>query len=382
MAGTSETRVYPLTPPGRAALASLAVCGPGAVALVDSLFRPAGKRPLSEVRAGRILFGHWLYGDGEEVVVTVRDPQQVEIHGHGGTAASRAIVSSLTAAGAEAGSWQDWVAEQEPNAIRRDAQLALVRARTERTAGILLDQWQGALESELQQIISLLQRDQRDPALAQIDQLLARAPLGRHLTEPFRVVLAGQPNVGKSSLINAILGYQRAIVTAQPGTTRDVVTATTAIDGWPVVLSDTAGLRQQADELETAGITLAVSELADADLAVLVFDFSEVWTAADDELCAAWPGALIVHNKCDLPAADGNRPHGLQSSATCGTGLAELLNEIAARLVSEVPPAGAGVPFTDAQCEQLQMARDAILSDDEQRAVDLLGSLTDSTPAA
>jgi tRNA modification GTPase len=202
------------------------------------------------------------------------------------------------------------------------------------------------------------------------------------LTEPFRVVLAGQPNVGKSSLINAILGYQRAIVTAQAGTTRDVVTATTAIEGWPVVLSDTAGLRDQADELEMAGMTLAVSELADADVAVLVFDGSAAWTAADDELCAAWPDAVIVHNKCDLPAADGNRSAGLQTSATCGIGLAELQTEIAARLVSEVPAPRAGVPFSDAQIEQLQTAKEAILADDEQRAVDLLDALTDSAPAA
>ena len=160
MAGANETWVYPLTPPGRAALASLAVCGSNAVALVDSQFLSAGNRQLSEVPAGRIVFGHWLHGDGEEVVVTVRDERWVEIHGHGGTAATRAILNSLTAAGAQAGSWQDWLAVQEPAAIRRDAQLALVRARTERTAGMLLDQWQGALEREVQEIINSLLRDQ------------------------------------------------------------------------------------------------------------------------------------------------------------------------------------------------------------------------------
>ncbi len=375
MAVANETCVYPLTPPGRAALASLAVCGPGAVALVDSLFRPAGQRRLSDVTANRILFGHWMHGDGEEVVVTVRDPRQVEIHGHGGTAASRAILGSLTAAGAKAGSWQDWVAQQEPRPIPRDAQLALVHARTERTAGILLDQWQGALEGEIQQIIRSLQCDQLDAARQQIDRLLNRSRTGRHLTRPFRVVLAGQPNVGKSSLINAILGYPRAIVNAQPGTTRDVVTGTTAIDGWPVVLSDTAGLREHADELETAGMTLAVGELAAADLVVLVFDHGLPWTAANDNLCGGWPGALVVHNKCDLPGGAGERPAGLRTSATCRRGLAELLNEISLRLVPAVPPRGAGVPFTEAQTAGLRTAQQALLAEDQRGAGDALGRL-------
>ena len=106
----------------------------------------------------------------------------------------------------------------------------------------------------------------------QIAILLARADLGRHLVRPWSVVLAGPVNVGKSSLINALAGYGRSIVHHAPGTTRDAVTAATAIDGWPVELCDTAGLRPAATPVERAGIERAQERLAQADLAVLVFD--------------------------------------------------------------------------------------------------------------
>jgi tRNA modification GTPase len=89
------------------------------------------------------------------------------------------------------------------------------------------------------------------------------------------VVIAGPPNVGKSSLINALLGYQRAIVFDQPGTTRDVLTATTAIDGWPVELADTAGIREGDDAIETEGVARALAEIRAADLVVEVWDASQ-----------------------------------------------------------------------------------------------------------
>ncbi len=129
--------------------------------------------------------------------------------------------------------------------------------------------------------------------------MLARAPLGLHLTKPWQIVIAGPPNVGKSSLLNAFVGYQRAIVFDQPGTTRDVVTAATAIDGWPVQVSDTAGLRSSADPLETAGADSAAQQARAADCLLLVFDASQHWTAGNQQLIDAWPQAVVVGNKCD-----------------------------------------------------------------------------------
>src|SRR5262249_42285045 len=138
------------------------------------------------------------------------------------------------------------------------------------------------------------------PAEELIGQLLNRAPLGAHLTQPWRVVIAGPPNVGKSSLINAILGYERAIVFDQPGTTRDVVTAATALDGWPVELADTAGLPAGVDPLDRAGIERETAQADEADCLLLVFDASQPWTHEHELLIERWPSAIVVHNKHDL----------------------------------------------------------------------------------
>ncbi|MGB6043835.1 MAG: GTPase [Pirellulales bacterium] len=361
MASSNETFVYPLTPPGRAALASLAVCGPTATSVIDPLFLSALKRPLSQAPPNRILFGHWLRPDGEEVVVVARNKHYVEIHGHGGARASEAIVTSLRDAGAKVGSWQDWLAKSADHWIGRAAQQALVDARTERTARILLDQWQGALAREIRSIVQWANSDDHARAVRGIDRLLSRAKVGRRLTDPFRVVLTGPSNAGKSSLINAIVGYRRSIVAAQPGTTRDIISATSAIDGWPVVFSDTAGVRRESDALEAAGMALAAGELASADLQLLVFDRAAGWNENNNRLVAAWIDGLVVHNKCDLPPNGDARPQGVAVSATQGDHLNKLLDEIVRKLVPITLPRGAAVPFTDEQIAKLSKARVELL---------------------
>ena len=130
--------------------------------------------------------------------------------------------------------------------------------------------------------------------------------VGMHLTNPWRVAIGGPPNVGKSTLINALVGYQRAIAFDQPGTTRDVVTAMTAIDGWPVELSDTAGLRTSDEPLEQAGVQRRRAELRRADLTVLVFDLIQPWTSEIQQLCEGQRPSIVVHNKADLLPAFGS----------------------------------------------------------------------------
>ena len=220
-------------------------------------------------------------------------------------------------------------------------------------------------------------------AASKLRALAARGSLGRHLATPFEVVLAGPPNVGKSSLINALVGYERAIVYDTPGTTRDVVTAETAIDGWPITLSDTAGLRESGDALEAAGIIGAQARLQSADLVVLVFDASQPAAEEDQRLHSQFPTALVVVNKCDLVAAplppvptkhwptDSRR-----TSAITGQGIAELLTAISRRLVPDPPEPGAAVPFrTAAQMQAIGRAIAALDDCDVPLASEMLTPL-------
>src|SRR5690606_1851021 len=149
-------------------------------------------------------------------------------------------------------------------------------------------------------------------------------------------------------LLNALAGFGRAIVSPTPGTTRDVVTVRTAIDGWPVELADTAGVRTTDDPIEASGVQLARSRHGGADLVLPGLDRSEPLTEADRALIAERPDALIVCNKADLPAAWESEPSWAECaivSAGRGDGLDALLGAIARRLVPDPPPSGVAVPF-------------------------------------
>src|SRR4029453_4311997 len=126
---------------------------------------------------------------------------RVEIHCHGGAAALEAILDSLARAGCEMVSWQSFVATDDCSPIRTAAQVALANCSTERAAAILLDQYYGALDGSLVQVIALLKQDDTVAAMARLRELLSWADVGLHLTRPWRVVIAGPPNAGKSTLL-------------------------------------------------------------------------------------------------------------------------------------------------------------------------------------
>jgi tRNA modification GTPase len=365
-----------LTPSGRGAIATVGIRGPAARELVSRCFRPASGRPLTEFGPGRIVFGTF-HGCGsvpgaadeanepaEELVVGVLAANDVEVHCHGGIAAVAAICQALAAAGGQQIDASGWARESEPDPIAAAAALQLAEARTARTAQILLDQYRGALRSAIEQARRLLQEGHTAEATSLLQSLIDRSDVGLHLTSPWRVVLVGRPNVGKSSLINRLVGYERAIVYDQPGTTRDVLSAATALAGWPIVLSDTAGLRVASDDLEAAGIERARAQLAAADLVLFVGDAAAPWTAADDEVWSAACSAgstrppLVIHNKSDLrPPPDDGRPTGLAVSAASGAGIDELIAAIVERLVPEPPPPGAAVPFNAQQLQVISLAK-------------------------
>jgi len=367
--------VCQLTPPGRGAVATLSVEGPGALASVQAHFRAASGQPLESFPADRLVFGRFGGGPGEEVVVRVRSGEAVEVHCHAGQAAPAMVLGLLVQEGCRPSTWQERAAA-EPDPIRADALIALAQARTERAAAILLDQYHGALRRAIDAVGRSILSGDTASARRQVQALLARAAVGRHLVEPWRVVLAGPPNVGKSSLVNALVGYRRAIVDPSAGTTRDVVSAMTALEGWPVEFSDTAGLRPTQEPLEKAGVALAEKKLADADLVVLVFDLSAPWSPGDEALMRRWPRAIVVHNKADLPrSAAPARPEGLVASALSGDGIDPILSAVVGQLVPECPPPGGPVPFAISQFHCLEAIEGALLREETVLALDILGKM-------
>jgi tRNA modification GTPase len=184
------------------------------------------------------------------------------------------------------------------------------------------------------------------------------------------VVVAGPPNVGKSSLVNALAGFQRSVVAETPGTTRDVVGTLLAIDGWPIELIDTAGLRGDTEGVEEEGVRRAVLAARSADLCLWVADASAAPPASPPT-----PGALLVVNKIDLPAGWDldSLPGALRVSAKTGAGLAELCDALSRRLVPAVPAPGAAVPFTPEWCDRIEQAALHVAAGDVPRAKACLG---------
>jgi tRNA modification GTPase len=342
-------RVCVRTPRARGAIAVIRVWGPGSVELVDSVFQPERAGSLSETAPGRPRFGR--VGEesraGEEVVASVlagpgRVPE-VELHCHAGPTAVAMLVERLVAQGAERRQPIAWIRHDARALIAAEAMVDLARASTLQSAEILLDQWHGALERE---VAALRAQTDRASALHGRDRLLERERIGLRLISGWKVALVGRPNVGKSRLMNALAGYTRAIVDPTPGTTRDVLTVRTALDGWPVEIADTAGIRSTSDALETEGISRARVYGSGADLSVLILDRSEPLTPKDLDLIASHDQGLIVANKADLPAAwQSDDRVALTISAERGDGIEALIHTIAHRLVPDPPPPGSGVPF-------------------------------------
>lgn len=384
--GDDQTCVSVLTPTGRGAVAVVAVKGPDAVTVVNSCFLAKNGRTLDQQPLNRIVYGHWGSIDGEDLVVCRRKEDVIEVHCHGGTQSVLAVVDRLVDMGCQEIEWKVWVTRQQHCPLVAEAQIAMAGATSTRTALILLDQFHGALRRETEEIYAVIQTGESSDAAIRIERLLARVPCGLHLTEPWQVVIAGRPNVGKSSLINALVGYRRAIVFDQPGTTRDVVSTTTVIDGWPVQLSDTAGLHSTTDTLEAAGIEQARSQLVRADMVIWVEDAStidfqslptrtEILSQRAVELSLVLPSRqLLVLNKSDLAGHDVP-PKLLATSTLTGQGIDQLLSAIVKQLVPEPPAPGAAVPFTTRQAGFLRAAATACEQGDAADALAPLNEL-------
>jgi tRNA modification GTPase len=371
----ANIQVALLTPPGRGALAVVGVAGSGAVAAVARLFNPRGAVPLAERADGAVVFGRWGDpGRGEELIVVRHSVERLEVHCHGGLAASEAVLASLEQSGAVRQSWQEWLAAGSVSTIEVEAREALALVGGPKAAQILCRQLAGALDAELARIVALDAAGDLAGAAAARDRLRRAARVGLRLVRPWRVVVAGDVNAGKSSLVNALAGHARSIVSAEPGTTRDVLETRIVLDGWEIDLVDTAGLRgdpgdEPAGPTEAAGIARARAAAAEADLVLQVIPVGRPPRSPSDRQAGRMPSetlaphadgkrdacpTMLVLAKCDLASDDGDGPpDAIRTSAVTGLGIDQLAAAIVRQLVPEEheePDLLLGaVPFTQRQ---------------------------------
>lgn len=357
------------TPPGRSAIAVVRLSGDGALAIAARIV--AGALDGAPERCATL--ATFFAPDGTPIdrgLVTIyRGPHSytgqdlVEFSCHGGLLAPAELLAALHAAGAR---------QAEPGEFTRRAvlngRLDLLQAEAvgdlidatapaQRRAALQqldggLSRRLGALREELLELLALLAYDidfpeeddgpvapdrlrrRLETARNSVTGLLATAPAGERLRDGALIVIAGPPNAGKSSLFNALLGANRALVTEIPGTTRDTIEASTSIGGWPVRLADTAGLRDADDRIERLGIEVSRRYVAAADLVLFCVEAGRPVRPEEQELAAEY-AALIVRTKADLTPAWSPEPEaGIPVSSVTGQGLDLLIQSVADRVFS------------------------------------------------
>ena len=331
------------TPLGEGGLAVIRIYGPQAMAVADRCFAPAGPSSLipSAAATHTIHFGHVVrHGQNvdEALLAVMRAPHTftredvVEITCHGGILPAKTVLDAVLENGARLAEPGEFTrraflngridlaqAEAVADLIHSRTELAL-RAANEQLAG-KLSQRINRLRGEMVETLAHVEAhidfpeediapDTRDQLIARLercvvfmDELLRTASEGQILRRGIRAAIIGRPNAGKSSLLNQLLGHDRAIVSAIPGTTRDTIAETANIRGLPVVFIDTAGLREARDEIEVEGVRRSRQTLQQAELILHVLDVSEVLTDADEAYFTEFAGKkrILVRNKMDLP---------------------------------------------------------------------------------
>ncbi|MGH7774942.1 MAG: tRNA uridine-5-carboxymethylaminomethyl(34) synthesis GTPase MnmE [Candidatus Binatia bacterium] len=330
------------TPAGEGGVAIVRVSGPDAERIAKEIFSRSGGRngalrshtlhygTIHDPKSGALL---------DEVLLTLmRKPRSytgedvVEVHCHGGPFLVREVLALILSRGARHAEPGEFTKRAFLNGrldlAQAEAVLDLIRARTDKGMRLALGQvrgelskWVGELREELLDIlvqveaaidfpeeeIELLQREELAAKIEalrkKIAGLIVSYEWGRLFREGARACIAGRPNVGKSSLLNALLGEERVIVTPVPGTTRDVVEESINLGGLPVVLWDTAGIRETHDQVERIAVDFSLKRLKEAEAALVVLDGSCSLSAGDRAILAAVKGkkVLVVINKNDLP---------------------------------------------------------------------------------
>jgi len=402
-AADSDTIAAVATAPGEAGIAIVRISGPQSITIADKVFRHPSNRP-SQVNGNRFLYGHIAGRDAariDEVILLVfrhghsyTREDVVEIQCHGGRTSARRVLETVLDAGARLAEPGEFTRRAFLNGrldlVQAEAVIDLIRARSDRAASMAVEQLEGRLssvcamcydkavsvcadleagldfdEDEVPEILSVDVRRGLEDVAGSIRELLATWREGRVMREGALVVIAGRPNVGKSTLLNCLLGSDRAIVTDVPGTTRDVIEEQCVIDGIPFRLIDTAGLRDSDCRVEQEGIGRARKMIERADIVLYVIDASQGLEDEDRQAVIALAGkGIAVLNKTDL----GNKVDGhdlgdvrqVHTSLKTGTGLKEtraaIVDLMGIRGVDPLPH----VAISERHRSLLQSAADAI----------------------
>ena len=418
---TEDTISQIATPHGAGGIGIIRVSGGDALGVARRVFRPAAGGTLGDIAPYTAHYGQIVATDGtvidECILLYMRAPHSytgedtAELQCHGGAVVLREVLLRTWETGArpaEAGEFTKRAfLHGRLDLARAEGVMELIAAKSTRAARAARERLAGAFSHAVTDIrtqilgavahieagIDFPEDDipaasaerlaaEIDAASAAVRRLLAGADTGRILRDGVKTVIVGRPNVGKSSLLNALLGMERAIVTDVPGTTRDIIEEEISVAGIPLRLLDTAGLRAAEDAVEQIGVARTEQHLTDAELILAVFDASEPLTAEDHalltRLSAASADIIILCSKEDRPsvlsAADFSAVAApvLRISAQEGTGLDALREEIAAHIVRREGDLSDGaLPNKEREIEALRRAETHLTAAAETLAADL-----------
>jgi tRNA modification GTPase len=376
---TDDTIAAISTSLGRSGIGIIRLSGKNAIKIADTIFVSPKKRRLNQVRSHTITYGHIVNKQKEiidEVLVSVMKAPHtytrediVEINCHGGHVPLRRILDMVLRCGARLAEPGEFTQRAFMNGridlAQAEAVLDVINALTEQSQKAAIQQLRGRLSGKIENIrdelirltafveahIDFPEDDISPPSLRDmekmafriqhnLEKLLESSKFGMILREGLKTAIVGRPNVGKSSLLNALLEHDRAIVTDTPGTTRDVIEEYLNVQGIPIKIMDTAGIREVKGLAEKEGVKRSLSVMKDADLVIVVLDGSKGLTAADRQLIETsrrkrkrhQVNTLLVINKTDLPQKirmQKSTGDVVRISAKHGTGLDGLKAKIA-----------------------------------------------------
>lgn len=377
---TQDTIAAISTPLGEGGIGIVRLSGKDSIDVVERIFTSPKKRLLRDARSYGLVFGY-IHDPStgekiDEVLITVmRSPHSytrediVEINCHSGMVTLRGILELVLKEGTRLADPGEFTKRAFINGrvdlSQAEAVLDLIRSKTDESRRIAMEQLQGGLSEriitlrdKLKDLCALVEAyidfpeeeieiDSRDEIATSIEEimkelqkLLKTYDEAKFFREGLSTAIVGRPNVGKSSLLNALLQRDRAIVTPLPGTTRDVIEEFLNINGLPLRIMDTAGIRDVQNAVEKEGVKRSLQSIENADIVVAVFDRSESLQNEDFEILEKIKNkkSIIIMNKCDLPAASDKSAiasnlspctlHILDISALTGAGLEELKNRI------------------------------------------------------